>query len=137
MIQKIGNTVVALFFICAALIPLGHSDAREVLYIEFASRSFAATAGPVERHGHNVDFHRHDSDSDTEDSYHIHLLLEGNSSSGIRLDREKRKTAQNAFIVEPCFSDDARLVVNRSIYFPDSVLFTQVQAVPTGHSPPC
>ena len=136
--SKSGSLVLALFFVCAALLPYSHCSADEnaLHYGESCGSDCAAKHGFPARHEHSHELHEHTPDS--ADSQHLHYILDGiNFASRSRFDQDVVKTADNSTTVEAFSLPDACFVVSRAIASPVFVLHPQIQTIPTGLSPPC
>ena len=136
--SKSGSLVLALFFLCAALLPYSHCSAGEnpLHYAEPCGSDCRANHGFSARHEHGPELHEHDPDN--ADSQHFHFILEGvNLASRSRFAQDVVKIEDNSATVEAFSSPDACFVVSRSIDSPVFALHSQFQTIPTGLSPPC
>jgi hypothetical protein len=122
--SKSVSLVLALLFLCAALVPYSHCSAGESPFHE----------GELNGHSHDINEHA----SDCCDLHHFHFLIEaGTSTSRSRLDAESAKSPENSTaVIESFYSPYACIVACRTADFSDLILLTQFQPIPKGLSPP-
>jgi hypothetical protein len=136
--SKSGNLVLALLFLCVALLPYSHCSADEIPlhHGEPCGSDCEATPGFPAFHEHGFTIHQHDPNSN--DARHFHFFLEGGNTASItRSAAESPKAPESSAAVVHAFPfANACYVVSRSADFSDFTLLTQFQTIPTGLSPP-